>query len=344
MKILKIPQKKIKKILIIKNDKIGDMVLSTNIFRELRKNFARAEITVIASNVNKELIEKNKNINEIIVLDYPTKINVNLLKAIFDYFKLSRNIRKQNYDLGVDLRGSIFNSLILLTLGKVRYRIGFYNRLLSKFFLDYAYKKDRKNKHVTFQRIDLINKALGINAKNSWPDIQTDEKDSKKVQMIIKKYKLNNFVCIFPVASFEKKQLSLEKFDFLIKYIYKKYGKYKIVLMGSEQDRSKINCLLKKNKFCILITNLNLRELYLLLKKSSLVIAHDGGAMHLAWTAKTNLIALMLGSLPVNYLKPLNKNSRTIISRKENMNSITLEKIEKEIDFFLNKSGGKDER
>ena len=114
MKILH--EKNIRRILVIKNDKIGDMVLSTGTFRELKRNFPKAGITVIASKSNKQIIEKNKNIDKIIVLDYPPRG----YKGILNYFKLSKELKKENYDVGIDLRGSIINIFFPKAFGTMR--------------------------------------------------------------------------------------------------------------------------------------------------------------------------------------------------------------------------------
>ena len=319
--------KNIQKILIIKNDKIGDMVLSTGIFRELKKNFPKAEITVIASKSNKQIIEKNKNIDRIIVLDYPPKG----YRGILNYFGLSKELKKEDYDVGIDLRGSVINIFFLLILAGVKYRIGFYNRYFSKFLLNYAYKKDRKNKHVTFQRIDLINKALNLNSKDYWPDIAFDEEDERQAKNFMKKNGLKKFICLVPDASLEAKQWPLKKFDELIKSLQRSHSKYKIVLLGS--DRNKMEWL-KNNNADVIVPEelLDLRVTSILFKKSQLVITHDGGPMHLAWANRAKLIALMPKYLNLNYYKPLGKEI-TILS--ENIKNLESGKVANYADKIL---------
>jgi len=322
----KINIRDIKKILVIKNDKIGDMVLSTNVFRELGKNLPNAKITVITSKVNKALIEKNKNIEKIWILDYPPNNFSDLIK----YLKMSKKIKKENFDIGMDLRGSIFNILFFLTFPRIKYSVGFYNRKLSKSLLDFAYKKDRTNTHCTIQRIDLINKSLGFKSKNSWPEIATDKEDKKTLDSLIKEHKLKKFVCLVPDASLTKKQWPVERWEKTIKYIKKKYPKYKILLVGS--DRKMIDFLIEKHPYCVPIIRKNLRTAYLLFQKANLTIAHDGGPMHLAWAGRSKLLALFPGYLAIEYYKPLGKNSRII---DKPIKTIKVEEVKKEIDGFL---------
>jgi len=60
---------KIKKILIIRNDKIGDLITTTSVFREIKKKIPKSEITVIVSKENKQVIEKNKYVDKLIVMN-----------------------------------------------------------------------------------------------------------------------------------------------------------------------------------------------------------------------------------------------------------------------------------
>ena len=318
---------KVEKVLMIKNDKIGDMILSTNIFREFKKNLPNSEITVIASKANKSLIEKNKNISHILTADYPPTS----YKALLNYLKTLRLLRKQNFDLGVDLRGSIFNILFFLTLSKVKYKTGFYNRKLSKFLLDFPYKKDRISKHVTYQRIDLMNKALGFDSKDYWPEIQTSLSDERKATSFLKKHKLKKFISVIPDASVPSKQWPMINFDKTIKHFEKKYPKHKILLLGT--DKEKISFLHERNPKTITTSPLDLREVYLILKESSLVLCHDGGMMHLAWPSKVNLIALIEQHLGGEYYKPLNKNSINIVDK---MSSISPQQVQDAADKLLN--------
>jgi len=304
----KIDKKKIKKILLVRNDKIGDMVLSTQVFRELRKAFPRAKITVIASDQNKSIIEKSKDVDEILILNFSPRKPKEFLK----YLKLAKKIRREKFDFGVNLRGGFFGTFFLLWFGNVKYTSGFYNQYIGKFFLDVPLKKIKTQKHRTKLVLDLINKPLGLNATNNWPVIYTDKKDMAEFKRILKENKLKKYICIIPDASFEEKALPLKTLDSLIRKLKKEYPKKKIVLAGV--DKEKINWLAKNNPGSVPLVRKPIRAVYLLFKNSDLVIAPDGGAIHLAWASKTRVVGILREDLPC-YVDPLGKNVRFI--RKE---------------------------
>ena len=317
----------IKKILVIRNDKIGDLVTCTGVFRELKKGFPESEITAIVSKAGEQIVLKNKNIDRILVADYPpTKY-----KNFINYLDILKKLKNQKFDIGIDLRGSIFN-ILLLNLLNVKYKIGYYNRYISKFLLDYAHQKDRITKHANIQRIELLNKSLGLSSKNYELEIATDKGDKENLSKFIIENKLKKFICIVPDASLEYKQLPLERFDEIIKYVTKNYKDYKIVLIGA--DFKKMNFLKKENPNILLPNKIiDLRVTYLLFKKCDLIIAHDGGLTHLGGVADAKMIVFFPEHLALAYYKPLSKNA-VIISK--NAKNITVKEVEKEIDKFLN--------
>ncbi len=313
----------VKKILIIRNDKIGDFVYSSCIFREIKRVYPDSKITAVVSNKNKELIEKNKKVDRIFTINHSPKN----LGEIFEYYKLSRKLGKEGYDLGFELRGSFFNIFFLLFLSKVKKRIGFYNHPVSKLFLNYGYKRTLK-KHISLSMLDLIN-SLGFKCEDNWPDIQIGEEDKREVEKFMNKNNLEKFISIVPEASDEKRQWPLERYNSLIKWLKKNY-KYKILLIGT--DKKKINWLKKRNPGLIPVVKKNLRLVYLLFKNSELVIAPDGGTMHLAWASKTNLIAFFPEYLTSDIL-PL--NSKVLYGEGDSIKNIKEKEVKEKVGEIL---------
>jgi hypothetical protein len=59
--------KKSKSVLILKYDRIGDMVVSTPIFRELKLAYPDISISVLASKENRDVIKNNPYIDKIYI-------------------------------------------------------------------------------------------------------------------------------------------------------------------------------------------------------------------------------------------------------------------------------------
>lgn len=315
-----------KKILVVKNDKIGDMVMTSGIFRELRNNFPLAEIIVVTSKANKPLIERNKNISKIFVLDYsPRKI-----RDFKEYLSMMKKLRREKIDLSLEMRGSFFNILFLHFFSRIKKSVGFGNSFFGRILLNKSWKKERDKTHSMEVRREILEKGGEIKVNEIWPQIVTNKEDLENVNAIIKKNNLRDFICLIPDASNEIRQWPLERFDKVIKFIHKKFPQYSLVITGV--NKKKINFLHRRNPFTKKISIKNLREVYLFFKKSEMVLCQDGGAMHLAWAGKNNLVALVPEYL-FNWIRPLGKNSHTI--SKKNIKDISVRDVKKEITSTL---------
>ena len=60
-----------KSILLLRLDHIGDVLLTTPVFRALRKKFSSAKITVLVRSSTQELVYQNPYVDEVLVWDAP---------------------------------------------------------------------------------------------------------------------------------------------------------------------------------------------------------------------------------------------------------------------------------
>ncbi|MBB5607303.1 MULTISPECIES: glycosyltransferase family 9 protein [unclassified Janthinobacterium] len=59
----------VRKVLILRNDKIGDMIVSTPLLRELKRRYPHWQIDVAASSANRAIIDACPHVNDIIIWD-----------------------------------------------------------------------------------------------------------------------------------------------------------------------------------------------------------------------------------------------------------------------------------
>ena len=84
----------IRKILIIRLDRIGDMVMTTPIFRALKEKWPDAQITVLTNPVNQNIVINNPFIDCILEYDRGNKH-----RSMGDRLIFFRSIRKKNSTL-----------------------------------------------------------------------------------------------------------------------------------------------------------------------------------------------------------------------------------------------------
>ncbi len=159
---------KVKKILVLRYDgKIGDMVINTLMFRELKKAYPDVKIGVVTRGVNRQIIENNPHIDEI----YEYKKNTKNLKKLASY------IAEENYDLLIDFSEMLrVKQMMFINLCKAKQNLGI-NKIEWKLF-DVSVEYHVKNKHITDRYREVL-KVLGIeNPELNYEIYLTDDQEN----------------------------------------------------------------------------------------------------------------------------------------------------------------------
>ena len=94
-----------KRILVIDNGHIGDFVMDSFAYREIKRVYPSAHVTAIVSNLAKPLAEKNKHIDKVIAMDFFWRKGHRDSRCWKDYKNVLDMIREGEYDLGIALNG-----------------------------------------------------------------------------------------------------------------------------------------------------------------------------------------------------------------------------------------------
>jgi heptosyltransferase-2 len=290
------------KILIIRNDYIGDLILTSCVFREIKKHNKNIKIVALVSELNKDIIKYNPYVDKIIISTPFWRKKT--IKSFIEYIKVLYKIRKEKFDIGIDIKSSWLNKIFFLYFGRIKKRVAYSEHPMNKNdnFLTDAIEFDASI-HASQSDLNLANHILGIKSNNNFPEIFVSKKDKLKVKKYIKKIN-NKFICICPDSNSDKKQWYLDNYTEIIRYLLKEYPKYDIILIG--KDIKKLDYIYESvnNTKLKVYSNHNLREVFILMGLSSLVISPDGGMMHLAWASKSKLIAMIPDYLSVEHIAP----------------------------------------
>lgn len=115
----------IKRILAIRLDHIGDVVMTRPALRALHKKFPHAVIDLLVPAELAPLFENAKEIAHVIPAPNGWFSRKAPLGAkIREFFRLAALLKKERYDLGLDFRGDLRN-ILLMFLARIRYRLGY---------------------------------------------------------------------------------------------------------------------------------------------------------------------------------------------------------------------------
>jgi len=287
----------IKKILIIRLRRIGDIIMTTPAISALRKGFPNAFISYVVEKPYRELVEGHPELDKVIVLERK--------QGIRDFFRLIRSIRKEKYDVVLDFHGGPRASLITL-LSKAKLKIGY--RIKYRNFIYHiklARRPEEGQLHSVESHINFV-RALGVDVKSppplSLPHARKEE--AEKVKKILKENGLEGYkiITIHISAGNEFRDWGTDNWIKLIDLLAKRPD-VKIVLIGANEDKEAEEEILKKSKDSTLsqVGKLNLREVRELISQSSLFVGPDSGPMHIAASTSTPIVALFGPTLPANF-------------------------------------------
>ena len=311
----KFDKSKVNKILVIKPAAVGDVLLSTPVVENLRYNFPEAEIYFLTQKFCKEVLTGNPFITRVLTYD------LNLDGGWF----IIKNIRRQRYDLIIDLFGNPRTALITY-FSRARYKVGFKFRQRK-----YAYniKLDSRGGEIHNVEFNLdALRALGLEVKTSQPKFYINHVHDEFAEKFFKDNSLagKNVIGINPCGTWKTKVWYLEKFAELIKMFDDSYRFLVFWGYADEQSQAqKLRDMTGNN--VVLVPQVNLKYLGTLMKHCKVFLTNDTGPMHIASALGVN-VAAIFG--PTNYRLqgPLNSNSLVIKNEKLDCLGCNLTKIE----------------
>ncbi|MBU4590009.1 MAG: glycosyltransferase family 9 protein [Candidatus Omnitrophica bacterium] len=279
-----------KRILIIKLASAGDVLRSTTLLSELRKNYPGAHVTWLVEMPGSELLEGNSNIDRILI--FSPEIAGSLKAEQFDIVisldkaneaaSLAAAIRaKEKYGFGLDKNGKLCP---LSKEAEYSYLLGLDDEL--KFF---------KNKK-TYQ--ELIFETVGLDYKGNPYELVLDKKHIDFAGSFFKKNNLNGGDVVIGINTgtgsvFANKNLKKERIVELIRLLDKEVDA-KIVLLGGPLEKE-INEYIEKalnhrviNSGC----ENTLKDFAALINNCSLIITADTLALHIAIALERPVVAL----------------------------------------------------
>lgn len=269
-----------KKILVIQNKRIGDVLISSVIANNIKKIFPDSHITYFVYDYTTGVIENNPNIDRIIA------VKDKELRKIPIFLKEIRKVRKENYDIIFDSYAKFQSRMICLFSG-AEYRIGFkrkYKTLRLPFYTHSVNFLDSKTKacgKAIEDRINIIDTVFPLNNPDDVPKIHLTE-DEKKYNRI---NSLQKPVLMFTVlGSTTPKSMP---FDYVAKLIDFITENYTVTILFNyaphqKEDALKIYELCKGNEqINVDIYEDSIRGFIKLINKCDLLIANEGGTVHI---------------------------------------------------------------
>ncbi|WP_427170134.1 glycosyltransferase family 9 protein [Fusobacterium nucleatum] len=279
----------IKSILFLRYDgKIGDMIINSLMFREIKKVYPNIKIGVVARGAAIDIIKDNPNVDK-----------------IYEYYKdrkkikeLALKIKEEKYDLLIDFSEMLrVNQMMLINLCGARINIGIEKGNWNLF--DISLNVRDFNQHISELYIKIL-KFLGISNIDSSYDVFSSDYLLKKLELKNKKY------CVFnPYAASKHRSFSNENIERISKIILEKDYE-NLILIGNEDKTKELRKLNINNESKVkVIETKGMSEVAELIKGADLIVSPDTSIVHLGRAFDKKMICI--------YRKELGKEDRNSI-------------------------------
>ena len=331
----------IKSILFLRYDgKIGDMIVNSLMFREIKKVYPDIKIGVVARGAAIDIIKDNPNVDR-----------------IYEYYKdrkkikdLALKIKEEKYDLLIDFSEMLrVNQMMLINLCGARINIGLDRKDWELFDLSIESGKDFKwTEHITKRYLAYLIK-LGLKKENINISYDIYLKDEKKYEVFFNEIKESKKIILNPYGASKHKSFNVETLENIITYLKDK--DIAIILTYFGDKYKELEFLEKKYKYVYIPKKIeSILDTAILIKKSDYVISPDTSIVHIASAFNKKMITVYPpkgGKYGVDHLvwAPKSEYSRVIFCKDKtgtydeiDINTFNFDEIKEEILKLINNS------
>jgi len=290
-----------KKILIIKLGSMGDLILGTPSFRMIRHRFPEAWISVLVDKKWGAMISACPYANEVI------PINRKKLSRLDYLLKLSKKLRKEKYDISVDLQNSKWTHL-LSALAGIPERYGFRRGKFGFLVNRHDRSFDLVDSPVRHQ-FRILSK-LGILELDEelelWPEPTSNHRIKRMLaeRNVDSSSKLVGFA-IGASPRWGTKRWPLESYKLLGEKLIREQG-CSVILIGSEHEAKQSAMIIgeRVERYIDFIGRTSVQDLVSLIDHLDVLVSGDTASLHIAAAMKTRFVTLFGPTDPKRHVPP----------------------------------------
>ncbi len=295
-----------KRILVIQTAFLGDVVLTTPLFRALRDRFPSAYIAALVIPGLRGILDGHPSLNEVLIFD--KKGTDRGWKGLLHMAGL---LRKGRFDLAL-LPHRSFRSALAVWLAGIPARIGFLQSPGAPLYTKWVWREP--SRHEVQRNMALLG-PLGINPSRSEPSpwVATDGADRDWAENRLAAQGVGPgdiLIGIAPGSVWATKRWTPEGFAAVVDSLIRDH-RAKVLLLGSPGDLPVVEQVASRcrEKPVNLAGQTSLRQLAALLSRCRLLITNDNGAMHVGAAQGVPIVAMFGSTTPGLGYGPFSPNA-----------------------------------
>jgi len=323
---------RIRKILVVRNDNIGDVVCTTPCFEALRESFPEAFIAVLVCRLTEEVVAGNPFLDKIYVYD---KAKHGRYKSVFTawwkQFKVLLDIRSEHFDLAIGIRSEFSPSLGWLVYASgAPHRLGLKppkkDKKFSFFYNIYA-EPLKQPSHEVERSLHVLRK-IGVDIEKKRLFLRLMAENRKQALDFFSKHHIQRkkpVVCVnFSRRLEEGRYWSYENYVALIKRFLSE--DIQTIASCDPGEARIVEGFLKVSDHTVpLYWSRSLKNFAALIEECSVFVTIDGGPMHIAAAVGTPVVGLF-GKIDPRVWAPWGEG-HTVLRKGNDHNLISVDDV-----------------
>jgi heptosyltransferase-2/heptosyltransferase-3 len=302
-------------ILLLKPDHLGDLLLTTSIFPLIASRYPDASIDLLCGSWGKAVVDGNRFLRKIICLEHPVynrssrPLSWKLLDFCKSLMHTIKIVRRERYDLCLNLRDAGGDLILLARVGNCRHIIGHTTGGFGP-LLDTAVPW-KEGLHEAEHYLELL-APLGIcaNLESLRYSLSPAPADERLVETLLAQRLLTPYVVIHPGCGDRRKLRSSHFWETVVADIP---GSYRVVVTGTTAELPLYEemAAASDREIICLMGEFTIVQLLVLFQRAAMVYTLDSLAAHLGGAAGVKTTVFWSATNDLSQWRPL--GSRVVV-------------------------------
>jgi len=261
---------KISNVLVVRPDRLGDVVLSTPVYESLKRSFPHLKITAMVNPIQAGILEDNPHLHKIILMRRRR------------FWRAIRQSRKEKFDLAITLNKKFSATATFFTLGANAKITAGYQHTQSSWGYNIQLTVEGPPCHEIENNLALL-KHMGVPQIISQPRIYFNDREKQKIADITNcNEKTRPLILVKTGTRIPEWGWQWEKFQAVIEHVLKNKIA-DIWMINGPMEEAELKSHIAKMQFKPrLLPLVKVKELALLMQQCDLLFCNHTGIMHLA--------------------------------------------------------------